>query len=447
MFKPNTYVNTTELAQLNGVSLYLENFIDACLRSKLNLFLQGDTGSGKTQAGKDVMDYFGDKSMFILGRNDMDTRELFQQIKLGRIATSKPAYCPEPLVNPQTGEVEWYYHQINKQGQILPQKITPEQAQRVKETLENLYASSSQLKELTDKVNYNLIVVDELPNCVPAVRAQLFNLFDGFVEIDGKPYPTGSGYSVGIATGNIGQEFTESSNDLGRALKDRMHLILDVDYFTPQPIDTLDILMKNTNPRVSFGNSLEDLAGSFREENKKLSAQEIPLEKHLIAGYLFHGLDCLEGGKSKRKLKSGWPNRVEGHESGSDAALIRPISLRAAKSILRLSQALDQITREKGAQKIDYFASMMTAFKFTSAYSGILNEALVRQTYDEDHYAAMDAVIALTEQQFKDMNNSLAAGVEMAGKGKKNKKILDQFTGRWSFMKNLLESLADRYKK
>jgi len=26
------------------------------------------------------MHYFGDKSLFILGRNDMDTRELFQQI-------------------------------------------------------------------------------------------------------------------------------------------------------------------------------------------------------------------------------------------------------------------------------------------------------------------------------------------------------------------------------
>ena len=101
--------------------------------------------------------------------------------------------------------------------------------------------SSQELKELTSKVNSNLIVVDELPNCVPAVRGQLFNLFDGFIEINGVAYPIGDGYSVGVATGNIGQQFTESSNELGRALKDRMHVVVDTDYY-PKPTDTLEIL-------------------------------------------------------------------------------------------------------------------------------------------------------------------------------------------------------------
>ena len=56
--------------------------LDACLVGRLNLFLQGDTGSGKTQLAADAMQHFGDKSLFILGRNDMDTRELFQQLNL-----------------------------------------------------------------------------------------------------------------------------------------------------------------------------------------------------------------------------------------------------------------------------------------------------------------------------------------------------------------------------
>src|SRR3989344_6424797 len=129
------YKNSTQLAQLHGVPIYMNDMVDACLMGRLNLFLQGDTGSGKTQLARDVMSYFGDKAMFILGRNDMDTRELFQQINLEKLRTGQ---------------------------------------------------SSAELKELTDKVKYHLIVVDELPNCVPAVRAQLFNLFDGFVEINGK---------------------------------------------------------------------------------------------------------------------------------------------------------------------------------------------------------------------------------------------------------------------
>ena len=158
------YQNSTELMNLHGVPFYMNDFVDACLYGRLNLFLQGDTGSGKTQLARDAMNYFPDKSMFVLGRNDMDTRELFQQINLEKLRTG---------------------------------------------------SSSQELKELTDKVNNNLFVVDELPNCVPAVRAQLFNLFDGFIEINGKAFPIGNGYSVGIATGNMGQKFTESSNDLG----------------------------------------------------------------------------------------------------------------------------------------------------------------------------------------------------------------------------------------
>ena len=195
------YQNSTELMNLNGVPFYMNDFVDACLYGRLNLFLQGDTGSGKTQLAKDVMDYFPNKSMFVLGRNDMDTRELFQQVNLEKLKTA---------------------------------------------------SFSQELRELTDKVDNKLFVVDELPNCVPAVRAQLFNLFDGFIEINGQTYPIGQGYSVGIATGNIGQKFTESSNDLGRALKDRMHVTIDTDYFKPTAWDTFNILSNNTNPRVDF---------------------------------------------------------------------------------------------------------------------------------------------------------------------------------------------------
>src|SRR3989344_4583154 len=79
-FKARIYKNKTELANLSGIPIYMDTMIDAALRARLNMFLQGNTGSGKTQLVEDVMHYFGDKSLFILGRNDMDTRELFQQV-------------------------------------------------------------------------------------------------------------------------------------------------------------------------------------------------------------------------------------------------------------------------------------------------------------------------------------------------------------------------------
>ena len=81
----NKYQNSTELMKLGKVPFYLDNFVEACLKGRLNLFLQGDSGMGKTHLATNAMNYFPGKSMFILGRNDMDTRELFQQINLGKL--------------------------------------------------------------------------------------------------------------------------------------------------------------------------------------------------------------------------------------------------------------------------------------------------------------------------------------------------------------------------
>lgn len=398
------YKNSTELMNLAGQQFYMNDFVDACLYGRLNLFLQGDTGSGKTQLAKDTMQYFPDKSMFVLGRNDMDTRELFQQINLSKLKDAQ---------------------------------------------------SSQELRELTDKVNNKLFVVDELPNCVPAVRAQLFNLFDGFIEINGQTYPIGNGYSVGIATGNIGQKFTESSNDLGRALKDRMHVTIDTDYFKPSAWDTYNILSANTNPRVDFTQESEngDLEKKILTAHNEVVSQEIPFDKMLVANYLIHGLDYvnIEGKETtKTKLKDAWPNVIENHGQGSDEALILPVSPRAAKSILRLSQSFDYIAGQKGASQEDiqnaYFDSVMNAFKFVGAYSGILNDVAVRENYGNDKYSAMNAVIQTTRTQFEGKEKDISAGLGMVDKCKKQKRVLDKFSGRWGFMKDFLENAVDYNK-
>lgn len=379
------YRNTNPVMNLHGVPIYMKDVVDACLTGRLNLFLQGDTGSGKTQLARDAMSQFGDKSIFLLGRNDMQTRELFEQINLEKLKTAK---------------------------------------------------TSAELKELTDKLDANLIVVDELPNCVPAVRAQLFNLFDGFVESSGRMHPIGNGYSVGIATGNIGQKFTESANDMGRALLDRMHVILDTDHFAPTPYDTMEILSGSTNPRVEVTQT-EDLADKVIKAHNELVASTIPFEKQIVAGYLVNGLDyCSKG--SKRKMKDAWPNALDKHEEGGDEHLVLPISIRGAKSVLRLSQALDKIAIEKGATKIDPLESMLQAYKIVAAYSGVLNEADVIETYNGDKYAAIDAINATTRTQFSQYSEAIRAGLEGIRTGKLAQKVLDKFSGRWGYMKQIL---------
>lgn len=491
MSNPNrVYQNSTELMNLNGVPFYMNDFVDACLYGRLNLFLQGDTGSGKTQLAKDVMNYFGttlgdkkfakelqekfsdkldnksnyainsmkyfnsDKTMFLLGRNDMDTRELFQRFNLGKL-NQKPKYNLEPLVNIETGNIDYYYP-VFENGNFIQKKLSLEQVEKVREGLERLAGTSEEIRELTSKIRTNLFVVDELPNCVPAVRAQLFNLFDGFIEINGQIYPIGNGYSIGIATGNIGQKFTESSNDLGRALKDRMHITIDTDYFKPTAWDTFNILSNNTNPRVDFTKKSEngDLEKKILAAHDEVASREIPFEKLLIANYLIHGLDYVNiGGKetTKTRLKENWPNAITNHGQGSDESLVLPVSPRAAKSILRLSQAFDYIAKEKGIpekeiQKI-YFDSMMQAYKFVGAYSGILNDMAVGENYGNDKYSALDAIISATKTQFNEKEKEIFSGIGMANEGKKYKKVLDKFNGRWGFMKNFLENAIEQNSK
>ena len=397
------YKNSTELMNLHGVSLGMRDVADACLYGRLNLFLQGDRGSGKTQLAEDIRGEFGDKSLYILGRNDMDTRELFQQIN------------PDFLRALREGSNE-----------------------------------SVKLRELTDAINYNLVVVDELPNCVPAVRAQLFNLFDGFVEIGGKAYPIGNGYSVGIAMGNIGQKFTESSNGLGAALKDRLHVTVDVDYYSPNSSDTLEILAGDTDPRVTFAENSPDSSERIINQYHALKQKPIPFDKLLIANYLLHGLDHCGGG-SKRKMKDSWPVKVEDHEQCSDVGLILPLSVRSAKSVLRFSQALDDVALEKGAKEEDIssggFNSMMQAYRFVASHSGFLNEAAVRNTYENNPYKAMDAVITTTTQQFRNKSRDIAAGLEMVARGKIDEHIMNRFEGRWAFMKDTLEGIKNAQDK
>lgn len=228
-----------------------------------------------------------------------------------------------------------------------------------------------------------------------------------------------------------------------------MHVIVDTDYFMPTPSDTFDILSGDTNPRVEFTGESEDESEKIIERHGALIAEPVPFEKLLVANYLFHGLDyCSKG--SKRKMKDAWPTQLEDHEQASDVGLVLPVSPRAAKSIIRLSQSLDQIALEKGASpevvqsSQGRFNSMMQAYKLVSAYSGVLNEADVREKFGGDHYKAIDTVITSTQGEFARQKENIAAGLEMVGEGRKDKKVLGRFNGRWRFMKDTLEGLLEK---
>ena len=56
----------------------------------------------------------------------------------------------------------------------------------------------------------------------------------------------------------------------------------------------------------------------------------------------------------------------------------------------------------------------------------------------------MDAVVDTTRTQIDGKKELIAAGINMSRRRRKDKKLLDGFSGRWQFMRNLLENSAER---
>lgn len=402
--KFNNYINTNPVMQVGGKPVYVEDLVKAGIIGKLNTFLVSETGEGKTQIENDVRALFGNKGAFILGRDDMDVRSLFATLSTD----------------------------IKK--------------------VKNL----AELRQFKDELHYNVFVVDELTRCLPAVQNQLFNLFDGYVEIDGKTYQIGDGFSVGIASGNIGNGKYSGAHETDRALNDRMHLFFDLDNFPINPEDSFEITTKKKDPRVSE-TSGKDRIGLIKELNKEVNSHEPSLMPYVVAWYFKHGLDYIPNlpGESKRKIKNIWPNVGLSREKGADYDLIFPVSTRTELTALQLTRALSLIAQAKGAKDINYKDLTLDVFKLISPYSGILNRAKVDTNFNGNPYLAMEAVNQGIdgELSYKPGGNDLTRigaieeAISLAQKGKLDDRLnQNYFDGRWKFMPRILEKIANNYR-
>ena len=389
---PN-YRNSTEV--LPGLTV--EDIVKASLIGRLNLFLVGETGEGKTQLENDIMALFGNQGFFEQGRNDLTVREMFTRLNLEKLRTA---------------------------------------------------ATTDGVKELTEHVSHPVYVVDELTRCIPAVQNQFFNLFDGFITIDGTKHRLGrSGYSIGIASGNVGNGRYVGTSETDRALLDRMHLILDVDYFPKSATDTLEVLARKKDPRVSEATA-DDRTEQIITLNSSFQQLQPTLLQYAAALYLVHGLDYVDGlpGNSKRKNKNTWPGNVPNHEKGSDAALIFPFSTRAAISALTLAQALEQVRAAKG---MPYEASsiepVLDAAYLIGSQSGVLHPAAVETQYGSNPYQAMQAVVDGIRGEFEGKKPIIEQAIASAAR--KGELIhADQFSGRWTYLQDVLAKTAREHK-
>ncbi|MDI6738585.1 MAG: AAA family ATPase [Nanoarchaeota archaeon] len=388
------YRNETEI--LPGIAM--ENIVDACLRGRLNLFVVGETGEGKTQLENDILGLFGNKGFFEQGRNDLTIKEMFTRLNLEKLRTAK---------------------------------------------------TSEEVKEFTRHMGCPVYVIDEMTRCIPAVQNQFFNLFDGFITIDGVKYKLGSsGYSIGIASGNIGNGRYVGTSETDRALRDRMHLILDVDYFPKTANDTLEVLAAKSDPRVSDA-SCDDRTKDIIMLHEKLKQKRPTLLQYIAVMYLVHGLDCYSdhngSGQSKRKNKNVWPGCVQGHDRGSDASLIFPFSTRAAISALTLAQAFSEIRKENGMPYESSIEPVLDAAYLIGAQSGVLHPSAVDAHYNSNPYTAMNAVVEGVRAEFAAKVDALKEAIKSAKSGRLIH--ANKFTGRFSYVKDVLERTAMQAKE
>ena len=275
-------------------------------------------------------------------------------------------------------------------------------------------------------------------------------------EMSGKKYQIGEGFSLGLASGNLGNGRYLGAHQTDRALNDRMHLTLDLDNFPINPEDSFEITTKKKDPRVRE-NIGQDRIKTIKELNEVVNNNDPSLMPYVISWYFKHGLDYIPNvpGESKRKIKNIWPNIDLSREKGADYDLIFPISTRTELTALQLTRALSLIAEAKGAKDINYKDLALEVFKLISPYSGILNRAKVDTNFNGNPYLALDAIVQgingelSYKPQGSNLNrlNAIEEGISLAQKGKLDDKLnKEYFSGRWKFMPNILEKIAYTYK-
>lgn len=417
--KQRSYINSREIA-LGGIPYKMRDvLLIAPLLAALNVYLVGETGEGKTQLANELTGYFGKKQVcYMEGRPDFKPAELLKSLNLGRL-----------------NEVKY----------------------------------DRDLVELTENISKYFYYVDELNRCPPIVMNYFFNFFDGKLVHNGEILRLGKdNYSLGFASGNIGDGAYVGISDTDRALKDRMHMIVKLDdpEFCTTEEDDDEIFKYNKNPKAKLPNSDMECLDDILQLHNDFNQIETPSILSVVGVYLHKGLDYLEKTKrhSKRAIIQAWPNAKDVAQDTNESAIL-PLSKRSVLSSIALSQALELIAKERGYEIKDSVNLFLDALIFTIPYSGVLSKDFVNLKYDTDAYAAYKAVMEKIKDDFKNKKTDIETALAYAEFGELEEDCLNKICpitqeGSWrpvrkvieararnpSLKKQTLESLKEQYK-
>lgn len=389
------YKNSTPICTISGVPLTVEDAIKAAIISRLNVLLIGERGEGKTLIENDALDsYFGGDGNHIRASPDLDLKNLYQRLNLHKLKEAE---------------------------------------------------TTDEVKEITSKIAKPITIVDEINRAPPIIQNQIFNVCDGYVEIEGTRYDLGKqGYSIGIASANTGGRYS-GIFEMDTALLDRFHLILDIDNFPPTVKDSLEIIIDSSDPRIKSGEKI-DHTKDIIEIHNSIKDKKLPLNVLIADLFLKHGLDyCNNAPYSKNKLKEAFPAICEScHEAGSYCGMTIPVSTRATKSLKALVLGLEAVAESKGAKQESSLDNFFEAFKLIAPYSGILSPIKVQQLYHGNGYLAINAIVDSMKKEFSEKKDLITEGLSRAQKGKLDGRILDTFSGKWGFYGDILKDINEK---
>ncbi len=374
-----TYKNTRTLLTLGGVPFTMWDVVKASLGARLNLGLLGEAGGGKSQLNEDIISLFGNNATRTRGRNDLDVKGLYRQLNFSALKEAMD------------------------EGSTVSQKA---------------------LIEATSQIYRPLVAVEEINRCMEVVQNQFFNIFEGFIELengekyllggtqmetfrdfDGSEWTQNIRYSVGVWTANFGNGEYAGAVSMDKAMKERSHVIIDVDNCYPSAPD-LDgiILTSGGEVRLKGQEDPADLtdtfAGAFaylKQTSHTPNPQELG-EELLLNRYLVLGLDyipCSAADDSKRIMKGVWPAKAEEDDIGNNDdeklmyRMIFPTSVRGAMTVMSLARSLREYAHAKSGERPTVLDSVIESFKLVGAYSGMVrNTQRIRENFVGNPYRA-----------------------------------------------------------
>ena len=378
---PN-YVNTREVF----AGLNVSDLAKAAVLGGLNFMLIGDTGTGKSQLASDIYKYYfgGNKSdggngVFIRAHPEVDIyNEIFTELNIERAR-----------------------------------------------------------REMTNSLDSMVFFVDELNRAPPVAQNQFFGLGDGKMDYKGKEIQLGKDdYHLLIATANIGNGEFAGTFETDKALLNRLHVALDLEYgqFKPTYEDLQKIKERIANPNV-ISAPVRDISDRILEANKTIEMQTTnhDIETLAVLNYLEHGLNNCQRYNLEGKDRV-WPMACQdcphNQNGNSLCSLIKSPTTRTMEVIRKYAVALKYLALLKDPNiKLSPHELVFKSFELSGAYQHLLNPSSLRENFNHNQ-KLMAEIVGQLQEDYTSVRDYILASLEMVKDGEKATRFYsDHFAG------------------